>query len=245
MTRMMIAICDEAYDWRRMVREQVERWAMQTAREGAVNIQTYASSEDLLDAWRNGLRLDMLFVDASFSREMSGVELTRSIHQVDTHLPVVFITESPAFACAGYEVGALRYLLKPVDQRQIDECLDIAWKRWQAQEEEALLVRTSRQTAVLPLRSIIYAEACGRSIRIATVEQGIVTSAGTFSDFENKLPPGLFARCHRRYLANLMYVRRITSSEVLLVGGEGIPVGRKYSETFMDSFNRYYQGRQW
>ncbi len=57
-----------------------------------------------------------------------------------------------------------------------------------------------------------------------------------------KLPPQMFVQCHRSFLVNLLYVRNITKSEVILAGGGSIPVGASYADAMFQSTQTFYQG---
>ncbi len=57
-----------------------------------------------------------------------------------------------------------------------------------------------------------------------------------------KLPPQMFAQCHRSFLVNLLYVRNITKSEVILAGGGSIPPGASYADVMFQAIHTFYQG---
>lgn len=52
------------------------------------------------------------------------------------------------------------------------------------------------------------------------------------------------ARCHRAYAANLLYIRRVSRNELVLVEGTHLPVGRKYYSDLCQKFDELYQREQ-
>src|SRR5687768_8931480 len=66
---------------------------------------------DLLD----GKRFDLILSDLNMPR-MGGIELLRTVRKVDLDVPVILITATPGMetALSAIELGALRYLTKPV-----------------------------------------------------------------------------------------------------------------------------------
>ena len=62
------------------------------------------------------------------------------------------------------------------------------------------------------------------------------------SEILQKLPGELFVRCHRGFVVNLLYVRNLTKTLLILAGNIQIPLGTKYENYVFESFKRYYQG---
>lgn len=76
--------------------------------------------------------------------EMSGIELLRIVRQHDSDLPVVLMTGQPELATAaeGVELGAFRYLIKPVNPQDILNAVERAARLYR-------LAKTKRQAIEL------------------------------------------------------------------------------------------------
>ena len=240
---MNIVVCDDESIYRGSISDKIEMWARQQKKGNAVAIRAFSSSEELLEAWERGLRIDLLFLDVQIPNELSGIEIAKQIHSVDEYIPIVFITNYIEYACEGYLVNALRYIVKPIDQASINECMEIAWKRWSLAQQESLRVEYGKQLMMVPIRSIIMLESLGHmlKIHIAGVNDGIELRA-RLKDYYMKLPAGLFSQCHKSYIVNVMYVRKIQPNEIVLANGTQVSLGRKYATDFLKLFNEYYQG---
>jgi EAL domain-containing protein (putative c-di-GMP-specific phosphodiesterase class I) len=70
---------------------------------------------------------DVIISDISMPG-MTGVELLRAVRQRDLDVPVVLMTANPAVESAvdAVELGALRYLVKPVDNKMLESVADQA-----------------------------------------------------------------------------------------------------------------------
>lgn len=240
---MNVVICDDEQIYLQSIKAKVEAWAVPKAVEHSIIIQTFSSSEDLLDAWEHGLTIDMLFLDVQIPNELSGMEIAKQIFEKNEYIPIAFITNYAEYACDGYHVNALRYLVKPVQQQDIDECMNIAWNRWNLSLSESIRIKTSTCTMALPVKDILMIESIGHQLRIHTINDGITEIRARLSDYAKLLPAGLFAQCHKSYIVNIMYVRRIEPSSLTLSTREIIPIGRKYTQGFFSLFNSYHQGR--
>lgn len=240
---MNIIICDDEQYYCDAIAAAVRAWAEAKHHTDAVMIHTYLSSEDLLEAWSHGLQIDMLFLDIQIPKELDGMKLAKKIFQQDERIPIAFVTNYSEYACEGYQVNALRYILKPVQQQAIDDCMNIAWHHWELAQTESIRIDTEKQTVLLPIQDILCVESFGHQLLIHSTSDAPLQVRGRISDYEALLPASLFGRCHRSYIVNVKYVRRLQKDSLMLAGGKSIPIGRKYSPAFIHLFNQYYQGR--
>ena len=69
-----------------------------------------------------GMSFDAIVSDIAMP-EMTGLQLLRSVREHDLDVPVILMTGGPAVESAvqAVEYGALRYLIKPVDSKQLEE----------------------------------------------------------------------------------------------------------------------------
>ncbi len=117
---MRIAYCEDEPAQAALVRDMVMQWA--GSRKITAEVILYESAEEFL--FKNETFLyDVVFLDIAM-RQMNGVELARAIRQKDKNLPIAFLTADRTFAIEGYEVHAVRYLLKPVTAEKLGSLLD-------------------------------------------------------------------------------------------------------------------------
>ena len=239
---MNVIICDDEYVYRQSILEKVEAWSVHNHHEDAIMVKAFASGEDLLEAWQNGLPIDILFLDIEIPNELDGMNIAKEIYRHDENIPIVFVTNYSEYACEGYLVNALRYIIKPVQQPSINDCMNIAWNQWVLAQTESVRIDNGRQTIILPVRQIILIESYRHQIKITTSSTSSIEYRGSMSEIETKLPAGMFVQCHKSYIVNLMYVRKLQATCLTLANGEQIPLGRKYAAEFSKAFDLYYQG---
>ena len=240
---MQIVLCDDESVYLHTVEQQILSWGKKNNRNDSLTIKLFQSSEDLLEAWTNGMDIDILFVDIQIPGELSGMELAREIHEKDEYVPIVFITNYAEYAYEGYCVNALRYLRKPMLQKDIDVCMDIAWRQWINHQSTFVSLVTASQSIHVPIHAIIYAEIIAHKLRIVAADEiGEYEIRSTLDRLEEKLPADEFVRCHKSFLVSLRYIRKYKSGAVTISSGLEIPVGRKYIRSFADKFRLYYQG---
>lgn len=239
---MNIIVCDDEQSSLSTMRNIIVQWQKEHAPTATVNIRGFTSTEELLYAWENGMQMDILFLDIQIPNEMSGMNVAKILRQKDTEVIIVFVTAFSEYVFDSFRVGVLRYLRKPVISESVYECLDIAFIQWQHMNGTTIFVDQHKLKVVLPVKTIVYAMSEGHNIIITKTDGTTVQLRATINDFLLQVNGEGFAQCHRGFVANLMYVRCLTGSEVTMAAGVTLPLGPRYADSFSAALSRYYQG---
>ncbi len=194
-------------------------------------IEVTGEAEDGIEAVRMIAKLepDILFLDIQMP-EMSGIELAESIEKMGNRPYVIFTTAYDNFAVKAFEVGALDYLLKPYSRDRLSKSIERYLESTSGKDDgiedrinELLSSYKSRESHSGHLRitvakgenfhplkpeEIVAVAASGKKTRIVTLDQEF-EDHNTISHFEEILPEEKFFRCHRSFLINLDYVKKI------------------------------------
>ena len=238
--QLSIAICDDEKIYRDSLQNMITDWMQAHNCMDEVNISLYQSGEDLIDDWNRGQRFHLLFLDIEIPGEMNGIKVAKQIYATDPYLAIVFVTNYSAFACAGYEVNALRYLMKPVIRERVNECLDMVWNRVRVMSERDILVYEGNTIVSLPIEDFMYAESKGHYLRVVTSQKREHISRCKLSDFLTEVHSALIVKCHRSFAVNIMYVNKITRTEITMADREIIPLGKNYENQFYSSFMQFH-----
>lgn len=138
---------------------------------------------------------------------------------------IIFITAHEEHALAAFDLGAVDYLLKPIDAVRLGKALQRARRRLGTQASAtpaappAELVRlpvTTRQgIRLLDPRELSHATFDGELVTLHTRGGPLLTDF-SLQDLEERLPAGVFERVHRRALINL---ERLACLDPLDTGG--------------------------
>lgn len=82
--------------------------------------------------------IDVAFLDISMP-EVSGMKLSRQLHELYQAMDVVFVTGYEEYALQAFDVSATDYLLKPVSAERVRQTLDKIKRRPRLQEPEPVL----------------------------------------------------------------------------------------------------------
>ncbi len=229
---LTIAICDDNENQITELRRLLGEWSAD--KPFALSIDEYVSAEGFLFSYPDK-PCDLILLDIEMKR-LNGMELAKKLRSVGDMLPVVFITGYPEYMNDGYEVEALHYLLKPVDKAKLFAVLD-RYIRRRAPEKEIILVGDEVSMHVSS-DMIVYCEAVGKKTHVSLRDKAIVCNMGISGI--KKILTEEFIFCHRSYIVNLRYVRSIGKTELILDGGEKIPLSRRLYNDVNKKFIEYY-----
>jgi two-component system LytT family response regulator len=172
-----------------------------------------------------GNDVDVLLLDIRMPG-LSGLEAMRQMPPDGPY--VIFCTAHSEHAVQAFDVGAVDYLLKPVEAARLVKALERARSRERAgrfrkqlakQSDAAglgpdlprLPIDTRQGIVLLDPRQISHAQLDGELVKVATRDGEHLTDS-SLQDLEAKLPSS-FMRVHRRALVNLEQIVRLEPCE--------------------------------
>lgn len=178
-------------------------------------------------------RSDVVFLDISMPK-VSGMQLAEALHKLNNPPAVVFVTAYSEHALKAFDVDAVDYLLKPVEEERLKQALDKVEARMKPAAStnhgtERIPVEKGGRKVLVPISDIRYIEAKDDYACIYTATDRYLSTI-SLAQLEQKLSPHGFFRVHRGYIVNLEYVEdvEVVSSGILQLGLNGIE-GKKIS----------------
>ncbi|HEY6160819.1 MAG TPA: LytTR family DNA-binding domain-containing protein, partial [Bacteroidia bacterium] len=158
-------------------------------------------------------RPDAVFLDI----QMPGYNGFDVLDQVRNHTAhIVFTTAHRDFAIQAIKKGAFDYLLKPVDEDDLRECVGRLRKKLAAnQTDYSVPVQVSMKDGVVFIdpKEIIKLQASGSYTDIFFDNNTRITASKVLKEFESLLDPKLFYRCHNSFLVNLSKIKKLLSQD--------------------------------
>lgn len=233
---LRIAVCDDVEEECAAIVCMTERILRE---EGIVHsITAYNSAELLMSDIKNTSPYHLLLLDVMMDT-VDGISLAAQLRAWGDKSQIVFISSNREMAMRGYEVNAVRYLAKPMEEEKLKEALLYCHRIWQAKREIAIpteqgLYRTS-------LADIIYAEAYDRGTRFVFAGHVLETRM-KYSEAEMLLPKSEFLQCHRSFIVNLAWTVYIRHYEFVLKNGNTVPIGKGRYNECQSRFLQYITG---
>lgn len=216
-------------------------------------LQEYESALDYLN--QEHPSYDMLFFDIDMPG-MSGMELAERIRQTDHEVVIIFCTNLQQFALNGYSVGALGFMVKPVQPYTLNLNMDRAMSavrmnksRHNEEADTKFVFKDGTISRLVSASDIDYVEVRQHYIYYnikdpANGERLIIKNRGTMQEAVERLSPYGFFRCSSSFLVNMKSVTAVSRTNVY-IGAELLPIGRTFKDTFMDAFSRYLAKKGW
>lgn len=212
-----IAICDDSATDRQFVSDLIDKWAAKSG--NTVQTRAFSSAESFLFHYSEESDFDILLLDIEMDG-IDGVSLARDVRTADGRVQIVFVTGYSDYIAEGYDVEALHYLLKPVDEEKLFVVLDRAAEKLDA-DGKIVDLSNSTETARLPMREIIYIDVVGNySLFHAKFDFSVKM---TLSKVETMLDDR-FIRVGRSLIVNLEKIRRVTRTDVFMSDGSVLPL---------------------
>lgn len=235
---MRICFCDDEASTRSQFERMTAAWAEQ--RGEAAELQLYNSAEQLLfevgQPEAQELAFDLILLDIQMGG-MDGITLARQLRAQDKRVTLAFLTAAREYVFEGYEVQAVRYLLKPMQQEKVFELLDLA--RQNLQEQPSLILNCADEKKKLYLSQIAAIEAQGHYLIFHTTT-GQLQQKASLSSLAGHLGDS-FVMSHRSFYVNLAHLLRISRTECTLDTGLTVPVSRGAYKNLNEQFILYYR----
>lgn len=174
---------------------------------------------------------DLVMLDVQMPG-MDGFQVVREVTKRGKHIPrVVFVTAYDQYALKAFEVNAVDYLLKPIDEDLLTRAIQRIRKDTQGiadvREQLEALIRSFDPTSRSPRHSSRITVKRGSRIILVDVKDlvyayiadGVVFAVGdtiegmtsyrTLEELETDLDPQMFWRVHRSYIANIERVSEV------------------------------------
>lgn len=232
---MRIAVCDDEEKFRVQEKVLIDKLA------GSLDVivDEYEDGRKLLEAFdRNPY--DVLFLDIEMPA-MDGITLAKKLRERSDSIYIVFLTGHVEYALEGYEVNALRYLTKPVQEDKLREVLRFVMDK--STSKRQLMIKVEGEEMLINVSDIVYLEAQNQYVMIYTADEEYLVRYN-IGDFEEQLKNDGFFRIHRGYLISLAKVKKLVKSEVLMEMDEeerSLPVSRSNVKPLKEALYAYVE----
>lgn len=231
-----VAIVEDETELHDYYGKMIEAWGK--ARNVRIAATFIENSEEYLFKYDRQNIFDIIFLDVCM-KDMNGMELAHEIRKFDRNVQIVFLTGKSEYVFEGYEIGAVRYLVKPVAEGDLEKALDVCLEKLESIREDYIAIKYHGENLRLSRSEIIFVKVDGHYLKMQTVD-GAYEWKASLKEILSKLDSDRFVMANRSVVVNLEFVTKITREECVLENGEAIPVSRGAYGPFNDAFMRYF-----
>lgn len=185
---------------------------------------------------------------------LGGMELASILAQFSDPPAVVFVTAHEEHALEAFDVGAVGYLLKPLDQQRLQQVLRRVSAAGSGRDSpggandslDVVPVDAPGRTVMVTRSEVAWVESAGDYVRLHTFDGRSLLVRLSLARLEEAWVPDGFARIHRQYLVCLRAVRELRSEGpqvfVQVPPGTDLPVSRRHVRELRDRLIRHARG---
>ncbi len=214
-----------------------------------------ASARELLysaavyDLFLLDVNLDSAGVNPDSGREddLSGIRFAEEVRAIRRYefTALVMVT-----SVAGMEMDAYRrlhcyqYIVKPYEQREIQELVRKILFYVQPEEKPSVVVKKDGINYKIPCEEIVFCKSIPRGVCLCLKKEQMNVPYLTIRQLLEKLPGNQFFQCHRMYIVNKDAVRYFDLVNQM-IGVEGYEEQIDIGVTFKPEIRRMIEGRRW
>ena len=196
----------------------------------------------------NACKPDLIFLDINLTdgNAFDFLEQTENLN-----FKIIFITAYEEYALQALKIGAVDYLLKPVDLDELKtaiskvsalplieqkEQIKTVRKAWN-NDDSTLILSLQDSLQVIDLDELMYCESDKGYTTFYCINSKKYLVSKTIKEFEEQLTKANFTRPHQSFMVNLKYIDKYDKAGVIhLKNGVKVPVSSRKKESFLQLF---------
>lgn len=185
---------------------------------------------------------DLVFLDVHLT-DGTSFDILKDVSSID--FEIIFITAFDDHAIKAIKVGALDYILKPIDDdefkeavnkaivntkedKDLEKLVEISSEYFQGVKKKRIILKTLENVYAVYEDDILYCKSEGNYTTFYTINSEVILISKPIKKIIELLSEDIFIRCHQSYIVNKMHVLRYNKQGVLVVGEETkVPVSSR------------------
>lgn len=230
---MVIAIVEDNKEYSQTLLSFIQKFEKEN--NIIVDVKQYFNGYDFLDECQK-YNFNIVFMDILMPG-IDGMETAKRLRLVDDNVSIVFVTNMAQYAINGYEVGAIDFIVKPVDYTnfslKFNKVLDVQSRK----KNKKVKIKTAEGLISVNTTDIIYCETYGHYLNYH-IKDGVITTRQSLKDAIESLG-NEFKQCSKSFIVNLSYVRKITPTSIYVFNEKAQEIEIILSRKLKDQFISY------
>lgn len=224
---MRIAVCDDCMEDALSLKRFM----------GGHDVLVYSDTGDLLADIHNKKQFDLYLLDIFMEGAINGIKLAQELRREQEEAVICFVSTSDDYYRQAYDLYAVQYLIKPVQEVAVRQLLDKVSKRIAKSKEQKLVFQFRGQRGSIPYGKILFISSREHTLSIYCTDGTVQEYRGRLNELAVQMCGDMFMRCHQSFLVNMYQVDSLSGND-LMVAGRKIPVSRRY---FAEIKKRYQE----
>lgn len=232
---MIVAVCDDSKSSRSTIISYLKQSNSITREDLCYE---FSSSEELLMAYNNGQRFDVVFLDVIMG-EIDGVDAGIKIRSIDQKVIIVFVSNYPQYAIPAYDCEAFYFMVKPISQKNFDQVYNKVIQKYNFLHKYYIVQKKGNVQKIL-ISDILYIEIYRKHLIFHTTSKQIQT-VGKLSEVSAALAQYGFCQVHQGYLVNMSKITDFIGYDVVLEGGVKVMISIRRRAEVLRQYAQYLE----
>ncbi len=203
-------------------------------------IRRFTDAEALLGQIRKQSYIPDLILLDIFMSGKNGMEAAAEIRKSGLFMPIVFLTTSKDHALYAYEVDAIQYLVKPVEQARFFHAMDFAMGQMEKRKESQIVLKVAGGICQFQPDDIVYCES-QKNYQIVYLTNEFHKVRMTAENLWKILEKfSQFGKCGRSYILNMNRIVSVEREEIAMDNKSTIYIPRNKAAEFKKAYFSYY-----
>jgi len=223
-----IAIVDDETEFAEKVEKQIKHFF----REKREQVYTYRSDgKELLQEISKQRNFNIYLFDVEMPK-MDGLELGKSVHELDPHGKIIFLTAYEKYAIQGIQLGIYYYILKNSWWTELSQILEKICREEEENSAEFITLSEEDGACRLLINDIMYMIKDQKNTMYYCTDRSgqevsrIYQERISLDEAHARLPQDRFIRIIKGIIINMKYVVRTERLEVTMRDGKVFPISK-------------------
>ncbi|MDR9746356.1 LytR/AlgR family response regulator transcription factor [Paenibacillus taichungensis] len=237
-----VAVCDDEEKQRELVKTMLISLSLKTNIDFQITL--FSSGEQLVSYYKNvGDAFHILIMDVEMSG-MNGIQTAQEIRNMKyLDVQIMFLTSYPEYMVDSFDVVTFQYLIKPILPDIFEEKMIKLCQYFKALDKKYVLIKSDYEELLLKYDDILWIEVM-KSLTIKNklkfvTQENSHESKGILSGYATALKDHGFLQIHRSIIINLMHVQKFAGTQVVMLNGTELPIGRSKVKEVKDAYTKY------
>ncbi len=227
---MKIAICEDEEVIAQQIKEITAQYFNESKTDCDITVFKNGCSFEAVQS-----NYELLFLDYKLP-DINGIDLAHRIRKTNQKLVIIFVTAYSEHVFESFEVGAFRYILKPLNEEEIRKAL-FCFQTAHSNKTQ-LCIPTKEKKIYVNIHDIMYIESQAKNSVVRTTDAEY-QSVHSLLLFEQKIQSPLFIRTHKRWMINMQHIAEIEKNVIKMRNGEKVEISRRNSKAFHTAYTNY------
>lgn len=213
----------------------LEMWGKQN--NVSISVQHFFNDKDFSEKTYDSDELFFIDIDLGTA---NGMNIAKQLRKDGFGGNIIFLTAFSEYVFDGYHVQALDYLLKPICQEKLEQCMKPVLRNIKGSFH---IYKTKTETIKIPYNKILAFTSFRHYVDIMTElsdNKACFHQKITLKNLQNQLPDE-FVRCHRTTIININKAIRLTCKDITLSDNSVYPVSESYLDHIREAFSNLFE----